>query len=134
MKIKVVGILFLSMCIMGYHSTNGAISMVKAVNMTQKQFILSQNNLKIISAVSTVKHGVTGVITIQGTPNTLYNIKTSYKIKNKTVSVIQWRTTDRTGVATFNWVVSKETTAGSYAATISGGGDIINTDHTVLKY
>lgn len=133
MKIKVAWILFLGMCIVGYQSTTGAISMVKAVNMPQKQFILAQSNLKIINAIATVKHGGTGVITIQGNPNTLYNIKTSYKIENKIVSVIQWRTTDRTGVATFNWIVSKDTIAGTYAATISGGGDIINTDHTVIK-
>ena len=74
-----------------------------------------------------------GVITIQGTPNTLYNIKTSYKLANKTVSVIQWRTTDETGVATFNWIVSMETMAGTYDATISGGGNILKTNHRVLS-
>ena len=132
MKIKVVCILFLGMCMMGYHSTTEIIPVVKAVNMTQKQSIISQSHLKIINAVSAVKRGETGVITIQGRPNTLYNIKTSYKLANKTVSVIQWRTTDGTGVTTFNWIVSMESIAGTYAATISGGKEILNTNHTVL--
>jgi hypothetical protein len=133
MKIKVVAILFLGMCIMGYHSNVEAICTVKAVNMLQEQSIITQSHLKIINAISTVKHKGTGVITIQGIPNTLYNIKTSYKIENKTVSVIQWRTTDRTGVTTFNWVVDNDTIAGTYSATISGGGDILNITHTVLQ-
>lgn len=133
MKIRVARILLLVMCIMGYHSTTESVYMVKAINMPQKQTVIAQSNLKIINAVSTVNHGGTGVITIQGTPNTLYNIKTSYKIENKTISVVQWRTTDRTGVTTFNWIVSNETVAGTYTATISGGGDILNTNHTVLE-
>jgi len=134
MKIKVAWFLFLGMCIIGHNSTTKAISTAKAVNMPQEQSIIAQSHLKIINAVSAVKHGGTGVITIQGIPNTLYNIKTSYKIENKTVSVIQWRTTDRTGVTTFNWIVGNDTIAGTYPATISGGGDILNTNHTVVKY
>jgi len=133
MKIKVAWILFLSMCIMGYTSIIGEISKVKAINMTQTQSINAQSRLKIINAVSAVKHGETGVITIQGIPNTLYNIRTSYKIKNKTVSVIQWRTTDRIGVATFNWIVSNDTIAGKYSATIYGGGDTLAISHIVLN-
>ena len=133
MKIKVAWILFLGMCIMGYHSNVEAISIVRSVNIPQKQSIIAQSHLEIINASSIVEHGGTGVITIQGMPNTLYNIKTSYKLKNKTISVIQWRTTDATGVATFNWIVDNGTTAGTYPATISGGGDIINTNHTVLQ-
>lgn len=133
MKIKEAWILFLGMCIMGYQCNTGAISMVKAVNIPQKQSIIAQSHLKIINAVSVVKCGGTGVITIQGTPNTLYNIKTSYKKENITVSVNQWRTTDATGVTTFNWIVSNDTIAGTYPATISGGGDVLNTSHTVLK-
>ncbi|MCB2309680.1 hypothetical protein LGL55_00940 [Clostridium tagluense] len=134
MKIKVVWILFLSMCIIVCPSTTGAISMVKAVNMPEQQFIIAQGNLKIINAVSAVNHGGTGVITIQGRPNTQYNIKTSYKVGNKTVRVIQWRTTDKTGIATFNWIVGNDTAPGTYSATISGGGDILNINHTVLQY
>ncbi|MGV8983704.1 hypothetical protein [Clostridium sp.] len=133
MKIKVAAILFLGMCIMGYNTTTEAICTVNTVNMSQEQSIIVQSHLKIISAISTVKHEGTGVITIQGIPNTLYNIKTSYKIENKTVSVIQWRTTDATGVTTFNWIVGIDTIAGTYSAIISGGGDILNITHTVLQ-
>ena len=107
--------------------------MERVASITQKQFQTAKRHLKIINAITNVKRGGTGIITIQGAPNTSYSIKTSYKLGNKTISVIQWRKTDVTGVTTFNWIVSMETAIGTYAATISGGGDIIKTNHRVLQ-
>lgn len=133
MKIKVACIIFLGMCIMGYYGITGTTPVVEAFNVSQKQPIISQGQLRIISSVSVVKHGETGLITIQGIPNTLYNITTSYKIKNKIIQVVQWRTTDGIGVTTFNWIVSMKTIVGTYDATISGGGDILKTNHTVVS-
>jgi len=132
MKKKLVCVLLLGLCITGYNHITKAVPIVKQVKISQKQSMASQSQLRIINATSNVKRGDTGVITIQGAPNTLYNIKTSYKLANKTVSVIQWRTTDGTGVTTFNWVVSMETMSGTYDATISGGGNILYTNHKVL--
>jgi hypothetical protein len=132
MKTKVACILTLSVCIIGYCGTSGAAPVVETVNMSQKHNIIAQSELIIINSVSSVNLGGTGVITIKGKPNTLYKIKTSYKLENKMVSVIQWRTTDGTGVTTFNWIVSGNTNTGTYDATISGGGQILKTEHTVL--
>ncbi len=132
MKSKLACILLVVMCVMGYNSTAEATTMIDRSNISQKQHTKSQNNLRIINSVSAVKRGGTGIITIQGMPNTLYSIKTSYKLINKTVSVTQWRTTDETGVITFNWIVSMETMSGTYDATISGGGDVLKTNHKVL--
>lgn len=132
MKIKVACIIFLGVCIMAYYGVTGTTPVVEAFNMSQKQPMISQGQLKIINAVSVVKHGETGLITIQGIPNTRYNISTSYKIKDKTIPVIQWRKTDGIGVTTFNWIVNAKTIAGTYDATISGGGDILKTKHTVV--
>lgn len=133
MKVKVVFILFLGLSIMGYRSTIEAKPIVKAASITRKQFQTAKNNLRIINAITNVKRGGTGIITIQGAPNTPYSIETSYKLRDKTISVIQWRKTDVTGVTTFNWIVSMETAFGTYSATISGGGDIIKTNHRVLQ-
>jgi hypothetical protein len=132
MKIKIACILFLGMYIIGYQNNAKTMLIVKAVEMSPKSAMISQRGLKVINAISDVKRGETGVITIQGTPNTLYNIKTSYKIEDKRIFVVQWRTTDGTGVTTFNWIVGMKTMAGTYDATISGGGDTLNTKHTVL--
>ncbi|MBU3111368.1 hypothetical protein [Clostridium lacusfryxellense] len=131
MKFKVICVLLLSIFIMGYSSGAEASTMVKEPIMSHEQSILAQNSLRIINSVSDVRRGGIGVITIQGAPNTLYSIQTSYKLSNKTVFVTQWRTTDSTGVTTFNWVVSMKTMAGTYDATISGGGYAINTKHRV---
>jgi len=131
MKVKVLSVLLLGMCIMGYNYTTLATTMSNELNSTQKQSIISQNTLRIINSDTNVERGGIGVITIHGRPNTLYNIKTTYKLANKTVSVIQWRTTDDTGVTTFNWVVDTKTMAGTYDATISGGGYMLKTSHKV---
>lgn len=132
MKIKVACIIFLGVCTMGYYGIAGTTPVVEAFSISQKEPMISQSQLKIINSVSVVKHGETGLITIQGIPNTRYNITTSYKLNNKTISVIQWRTTDGIGVTTFNWIVAMKTLAGTYDATISGGGDILKTNHTVV--
>lgn len=133
MKIKVICVLFLGLSIIGYRGTTDAKSIANTVSMNQEQFEIAKNKLRIINAISNVKRGGTGIITIQGTPNTEYSIETSYKLGNKSIPVIQWRKTDVTGVTTFNWIVSMESIVGTYDATISGGGDIIKTNHRVLK-
>jgi len=132
MKSKVACILLIAICITGYNPSVFAVPIAIGENIAQNQYMVSQSKLVIISAISAVEHGGIGVITIQGKPNTLYNIKTSYKLENKIIPVIQWRTTDGTGVTTFNWVVSKKTMAGTYDATISGGGDVLKTYHKVI--
>jgi hypothetical protein len=133
MRIKIACVLFLGFSIIGYRGTTEAKPIAQAVSTTKNQFEITKNNLKIINAITTVKRGGTGIITIQGAPNTAYSIETSYKLLNKTIPVIQWRKTDVTGVATFNWIVSMETIVGTYDATISGGENIIKTNHRVIK-
>lgn len=131
MKIKLVSVLLLCMYIMGRNNVALATTMSNQLNTIQKQTITTQNNLRIVNSQINVKRGGVGFITIQGKPNTLYNIKTSYMLANRTISVIQWRTTNDTGVTTFNWVVSRKTMAGTYEATISGGGYMLKTSHKV---
>jgi hypothetical protein len=133
MKIKVACIIVLGVCIFGYYGITGTTPVAEAFNISQKQLLTSKSQLKIINAVSVVKRGETGVITIQGRPNTRYNITTSYKLANKTIHVRQWRITDGIGVTTFNWIVNMKTITGTYDATISGGGDILKTNHSVVE-
>lgn len=89
------------------------------------------NTLQIINETSTLKKGEAGVITIQGKPNTKYIIETSYSISGKSIAVKQWRITDSSGRAAFNWVVDNKTDAGTRKAFIYGGGERIETSHTV---
>jgi hypothetical protein len=132
MKIILSCILFLCICVTGFLSTSNSTPMVKPLIKPQVQAAMAQNSLSILSSLSSVKRGETGAIIIKGKPKTLYSITTSYKIASKTVSVVQWRTTDVTGVATFNWIVSYSTVPGTYNATISGGSETLYTKHIVL--
>ncbi|MCB2288260.1 hypothetical protein LGK97_00585 [Clostridium sp. CS001] len=133
MKINKAFLLFLGLSIIEYGGVAEAKPIAQAVTIAKNQFETTNNNLKIINAITTVKRGGTGIITIQGIPNTKYSIETSYKLLNKTIPVIQWRRTDITGVATFNWIVSMETSISTHDATISGGGSILKTSHRVIK-
>ena len=126
-------ILFLSICMLGNYNTAKSMPIAKLLTVPQTQSAMAQAPLKIISSVSTVKHGGTGVIIIQGMPRTEYTIRSTYKLGTRTIPVMQLRTTDRIGVATFNWIVSIETTPGTYNASISGKGNTLNTTHTVLQ-
>lgn len=90
------------------------------------------NTLQIINETSTLKKGEAGVITIQGKPNTKYIIETSYSISGKSIAVKQWRITDSNGRAAFNWLVDNKTDAGTRKAFIYGGGERIETSHTVM--
>jgi len=133
MKLKTKYILILSICMLGNYNTANSIPTMKLLTGEQTQSVMAQNPLSIRSSVSKVKRGETGLIIIQGIPNTRYSIKTSYKLANKTIPVLQLRTTDKTGEATFNWIVNMETTPGTYEALISGGGNTLKTAHIVLE-
>jgi len=132
MKNKTRFLLFVILAVFTRYNTINSIPSVKLLTIPQTQSVKSSNTLSIISSVTTVKRGETGVIIIQGIPKTQYSIKTYYKLGNKTIPVVQVRTTDTTGVATFNWVVSMKTTPGTYEASIFGKGNTINTTHVVL--
>ena len=131
MKNKTKYILLL-ICLVGNYSTTRSMPTVRLLTVPQSQSVTVSNSLGIIGDLSTVKRGGTGVIIIHGTPKTQYTIRTSYKLGNKIVPVMQLRTTDKTGVATFNWIVSMETTPGTYDVSISGDGNTVKTTHIVL--
>ena len=132
MKSKSKYIVFLCIFVLGSYTSVKSIPRIKVLAVPEIQSVAVLNSLSIISDLSTVKRGGTGVITIHGAPRTRYNIRTSYNIGNRTVPVMQFRTTDGTGVATFNWIVSMETTPGTYDVSISGGGNTLNSTHIVL--
>jgi alpha-D-ribose 1-methylphosphonate 5-triphosphate synthase subunit PhnG len=93
----------------------------------------AQTQLKVIEAKVLLKHGDTGIITIQGKANTNYTIKTSYVLGDREISVAQMRASDERGMATFNWVVDERTAPGTRTAVISGGGETIELTHTVTQ-
>ena len=133
MKIKTKYIIILSICVLGNYNTASSMSTVKLLASEKTQSVMAQNPLNIRSSIASVKRGGAGFIIIQGRPNTRYSIRTSYKIGDKSVPILQIRTTDNTGEATFNWVVSKDTVPGTYNASIFGAGNTLNINHIVLK-
>lgn len=92
---------------------------------------LQATSLQIINSTASLKRGETGIITIQGKPNTRYTIETSYRMGGRSISIRQWRISDSSGRATFNWVVDAKTEPSTQSAVISGGGEVVETTHTV---
>lgn len=131
MKIKISCILLLGICIVGLCAIK-SLSIPQLISESVAVTTEAQGSLKILSSTSSLKHGGAGLITIKGKPGTRYSIHTSYRLANRTILVTQWRIADRTGVAAFNWIVSMDTTPGTYTATITGGGETLRTTHTVL--
>jgi alpha-D-ribose 1-methylphosphonate 5-triphosphate synthase subunit PhnG len=89
------------------------------------------NEIRVISSNTNLKIGDLGYIIIKGKPGVRYNLRTTYELGDRVVTVSQIRGTDANGEATFNWVVENGTTPGTHTATISGGGASINVTHTV---
>jgi hypothetical protein len=124
----------LALCLSWY---TGNIISQSALNERDKEQIVTVQSiqvttLQIVSSTTTLRRGQTGVITIQGKPNTTYTIETSCSIGGNPIAVKQWRTTDSSGKATFNWVVDERTDPSTQRAYIYGGGERIETSHTVL--
>lgn len=97
------------------------------------QPVKAQTQLSVISSNTVLKRGETGIIIIQGKPNTNYTIKTSYRLGDKEIAVGQMRVADENGQATFNWFVDRRTALGTRTAVISGGGERIELTHTVTE-
>ncbi len=131
MKYRLLYILLLSIFISGCSSKIDFTSRLTKLSTIQTQSQTIVDDLKIINSKAIVNHGESGFITIQGRPETKYKITTSFKKRNKVISVNQWRITGINGQATFNWFVDSETISGTYSAIISGGGKRLTTYHTV---
>lgn len=132
MKIRKRYILILSICMLGNYNTARSMSTVKLFAQEQTQSVMAQDSLSVRSSITSVKRGGAGFIIIQGIPNTRYSIRTSYKLGDKIIPIMQLRTTDKTGEATFNWIVNDETIPGTYDASIYGAGNTLKITHIVL--
>lgn len=131
MRYSLLYILLFFILISGCSSEVHLISKLTELSTAQAQLQTVADDLRIINSKTNLSHGDFGFITIQGHPETKYKITTSYKRRNRVVSVTQWRITGIDGTATFNWVVDSETIPGTYSVVISGGGKRLNTYHTV---
>ncbi|MDP4094929.1 MAG: hypothetical protein Q8920_16410, partial [Bacillota bacterium] len=60
-------------------------------------------------------------------------ITARYKLSGKELVTSQSKIADNDGLVTWVWNIKKETTAGSYPITISGGGKSITSNYTVDK-
>jgi hypothetical protein len=110
----------------------GFIKLAASVESNTQQTV-AVAELRILQANTTLKPGDIGFIKIQGRPNTVYTIDTTFIQNNKTIRVKQVRRSNINGEATFNWVVDSTTLPATHRAIISGGGETLETTHTVIQ-
>lgn len=128
MRIKSLCMVFLCTTLLFLNGFPRTIETMSNSAKTSKQI----QRLKIIKSKTTLRRGETGIIVIQGTPGVEYTLKTTYEKRGRVIPVTQWRTADNNGEAIFNWVVDDETEAKTHSIVISGNGEVIETQHTVL--
>jgi len=92
----------------------------------------SSDEIRILSANTTVGYEEYASISIIGKPGETYTITSKYKWGGEDVSVFEKRTANRDGVATWVWKVRSNTTPGTYPIVITGGNQRIETSYTVL--
>ncbi|MDP4091692.1 MAG: hypothetical protein Q8930_20810 [Bacillota bacterium] len=91
-----------------------------------------EGGITVIRAITTLRPGDAGLITIQGRPGVKYTLSSTFRIGNRTTAVSQWRVGDSRGHATFNWFVGLDSVPGTYPITIRGDGEVLRLSHTVL--
>lgn len=137
MKRPLYSVIFCAILALSLSWYTGSIISKGALSETDKGQVVTVQSvqvttLQIASSTTTLRRGQTGVIAIQGKPNTTYTIETAYSVGGNTIAVKQWRVTDSSGRATFNWVVDEKTDPSTQKAYIYGGGERIETSHTVV--
>lgn len=91
-----------------------------------------EQDISVIKAITKLRPGESGIITLQGQPGTKYTIKSSYVRGDNAFNVTRQQTADQSGKVSFTWTAERDTTPGVYPIVITGGGKIINLYHTVL--
>lgn len=79
--------------------------------------------LTVISWPKTISRNETGMVEIQGKPNTTYTIQVYYKSGASTADGLEAKISDDNGYAFWTWKVGGRTSAGAFRIVISGGGE-----------
>ncbi len=92
----------------------------------------TSSSLEITDISSTVSPGDYAYVSIHGKPNTDYSITVTYKSGPSTAEGLYTKTSDSNGNVSWEWKVGTKTSSGTYPIRISGGGQSISENFTVL--
>jgi len=91
----------------------------------------SPDEIRILSANTTVGYEEYASISIIGKPGETYSITSKYRWGGEDVTAFENRKANRDGVATWVWKVRSNTAPGTYPIIITGGNQRIETSYTV---
>lgn len=90
----------------------------------------SGSDIRIVRAPGSVARGGVAMITVVGTPNTLYTLEILYGSGNSTGGRVLSVQSDTLGRASWAWTVGADTAAGVHTVTVTGGGKTVSTTFT----
>jgi hypothetical protein len=89
-------------------------------------------SLSMVSAPSIMHRNEDVTITVTGKPNTEYRLRVFYKSES-IADGLGAKTSDGSGRVSWTWQIGGKTSFGDFHATISGGGEEIRHDFTVVE-
>lgn len=78
-----------------------------------------------------VEAGETATVKIQGAPNTEYSIDVYYGSSESKAKGLEKKTSDSSGVVSWEWIVGTNTSKGEHSITVRGGGTSETVEFTV---
>ena len=93
----------------------------------------AENPIVFTNYTNYVEAGSNATVTIQGEPNTDYKIHVYYDNGESTAQGLEPKTSDANGVVTWEWKVGVNTTPGTHAITVEGGGTKNSVQFEVLE-
>lgn len=88
--------------------------------------------LRVISWSETIGRNETASVTIQGKPGVEYDIDVHYKSGVSTAKGLENQVADEDGYVTWTWKIGNRTAAGTFQIVITGGGETITIEFTVV--
>ncbi len=91
-----------------------------------------EHGIVFIDWPTTIGRNETATVMIQGKPNTTYHIFVYYKSGESTADGLESKTSDANGYVQWSWKIGGRTSPGTFAITVSGGGESASVQYTIV--
>lgn len=93
----------------------------------------SSTGIDFVSWPQTIGRNETGIVKIQGEPNTDYSITVRYKSGPASASGLETKTSDKDGYVSWSWKIGGKTSTGTFSITVAGGGQSETVKFTISE-
>lgn len=90
--------------------------------------------LRILSWPESISRNEIATVRIKGKPNTIYNITVYYKSGPSNAEGLEAKVSDENGYASWSWKIGPNTSSGTFAITVYGGGESETVNFTIQPH